>query len=251
MADEKKIEFVPPVTLKPGQIQFIEACHSPLTAGAYAVNVRQNVSDSEGAAPWNSQPYESHVLFSVDAPRFTLNPGDIHSVYPPVNESGRFNNSLPHVVFTRRTLPWERTQDGVPPKFMEPFAPWIGLLLFQEEELRQVDEAGRPTGKSHEARPLPVFSRTQDSLLSPSPGSANVLVPDLGQNGAGDGNDLNKKIRAEEWLQELLELVPVVLFVPESDSTMFSHLDCIRSISKVSMLMTGSWRRRPDQDCRR
>jgi DNA-binding NarL/FixJ family response regulator len=30
--------------------------------------------------------------------------------------------------------------------------------------------------------------------------------------------------QAEEWLQELPELVPVVLFVPESDSTMFSHL---------------------------
>jgi DNA-binding NarL/FixJ family response regulator len=30
--------------------------------------------------------------------------------------------------------------------------------------------------------------------------------------------------QAEEWLQELLELVAVVLVVPESDSTMFSHL---------------------------
>ena len=200
MAEEKKIEFVPPLTVQAGQIQFIEACHSPLTAGEYAVKVSQDVSESEGAPRWNSQPYVSQILFSVDAPRFTLNPGDIHSVYPPVNESGRFDNSLPHVVFTRRTLPWERTQNGVPPKFMEPFAPWIGLLLFQQEELQQVDEAGKPTGKNYEARPLPVFSKTEDSLLSPR--LENVLVPDLGQNGPGDGSDSNKKLRAEQWRRE-------------------------------------------------
>jgi hypothetical protein len=198
--NEKDIEFVPPVTLKAGEIQFIEACHSPLTAGEYAVKVRQNISDSEGAPAWNSAPYVSEMVFSVDAPRFTLNPADIHSVYPPVNESGHFNNSLPHVVFTRRTLPWERTQDGVPPKFMQRFAPWIGLLLFQEEELRQLDPAGEPTGKNHEARPLPVFSEKEESLLSAR--RDNVLVPDVGQNGPGDGTDANRKMRAEQWRQE-------------------------------------------------
>jgi len=196
LPEDKEIEFVPPVTLKAGQIQFIEACHSPLTAGAYAVNVIQNVSESETGPAWNSAPYVSSIVFSVDAPRFTLNPADIHSVYPPVNENGRFDNCLPHVVFTRRTLPWERTQDGVPPKFMEPFAPWIGILLFQEEELRQVDQAGAPTGKNYEARPLPVFSATEDSLLSTR--SGNVLVPDVGQNGPGDGKDKNRIMRADQ-----------------------------------------------------
>lgn len=200
MATNEKIEYVPPVTLKAGQIQFVEACHSPLTAGEYVVNMRQDVKESQDAPAWNSSPYVSDVVFSVDAPRFTLNPADIHSVYPPVNESGRFDNALPHVVFTRRTLPWERTQDGIPPRFMEPFAPWIGLLLLQEEELQKVDQAGEPTGQSYEARPLPVFSKTEDSLLSSR--AANVLVPDVGQNGAGDGKDSNKKMRAEEWEQE-------------------------------------------------
>jgi len=200
LPENETIIYAPPVTLKAGQIQFVEACHSPLTAGQYAVNMRQEVKESQDAAAWNSNPYVSQMVFSVDAPRFTLNPADIHSVYPPVNESGRFDNALPHVVFTRRTLPWERTQDGIPPRFMEPFAPWIGLLLLQQEELQKVDQDGKPTGQNYEARPLPVFSKTADSLLSSSTG--NVLVPDVGQNGPGDGKDQNKRMRAEEWEQE-------------------------------------------------
>src|ERR1700752_4401091 len=101
MSDDDQIH--PPVTVKAGQIQFIEACHPPLVAGDYTIGMRQTIKESEDAVvPWNSDPYAAELQFAVDAPRFTLNPADIHSVYPPSNQTGRFDNALPHVVFSRR-----------------------------------------------------------------------------------------------------------------------------------------------------
>src|SRR5687768_8926958 len=94
------IQYNPPLTVKAGQIQFIEACHPPLVAGQYQIGMTQLVKESkEAAVRWNSDPYASQLDFSVDAPRFTLDPGAIHSVYPPANDIGSFDNALPHVVF--------------------------------------------------------------------------------------------------------------------------------------------------------
>src|SRR5688572_1238011 len=167
-ADKTDIEYQPPVTLKAGQIQFVEACHPPLVAGEYKVGMRQLIKESrEAPVRWNSDPYASELAFSVDAPRFTLDPAAVHSVYPPVNETGRFDNALPHVVFTRRTLPWERTLDTRPPELGKAFPPWMALLLLEDGELDVRDDAGRETGRRHEARSLPVASRDADSFLFP------------------------------------------------------------------------------------
>ena len=174
--------YDPPVSVKAGQIQFVEACHPPLVAGEYRARMSQVIKESKDAAvPWNSDPYASELPFFVDAPRFTLNPTDIHSVYPPSNPPGSFDNALPHVVFTRRTLPWERTLDGTAPQLGQPFPPWIGLLLVQEDELL-IRENGQTTNRKYEVRSLPVVrSETdKDSLLFPT--EKNILVPKLGQN---------------------------------------------------------------------
>ena len=191
----EEIKFEPPVTVKAGQIQFVEACHPPLVAGEYTAGMSQSIKESENATvPWNSDPYISELAFSVDGPRFTLNPADIHSVYPPVNATGSFDNALPHVVFTRRTLPWERTLDGTPPEFGKPFPAWMGLLLLTEDELKD-----QHTGKVREAVSLPILSEDNDSLLIPLD-KKKVLVPDLGQTGTADTTD--KKFRAEKWARE-------------------------------------------------
>jgi hypothetical protein len=151
--------------------------------------MNQRITETKDAlVPWNSDPYASKLTFTVEGPRFTLNPGDIHSVYPPVNETGRFDNALPHVVFTRRTLPWERKLDGIPPQLGKAFPPWMALLLLQEEELQALDNKG-------EIKTLPVFSRTEDSLLRTL--SKDVLVPEIGQDDAGNASD--DVIRRQRW----------------------------------------------------
>jgi hypothetical protein len=183
--EEHNNGYKPPVSIKTGQIQFAEACHPPLVAGGYKISLSQEIKESEGEkVPWNSDPYTSELIFSVDAPRFTLNPGDMHSVYPPVNETGKFDNSLPHVVFSRRTLPWERTLDGKASELGKAFPPWIALLLLEEDELLILDEKGNETGQSYEVKSLPVIYNEKDkkdSLLFPH-SEDKIFVPDLGQN---------------------------------------------------------------------
>lgn len=200
-------QYKPPVTVIAGQIQFVEACHPPLVAGEYQAAMHQIVKESEDApVPWNSDPYASDLVFAVDAPRFTLDPGTIHSVYPPVGETGPFDNALPHVVFTRRTLPWERTLDGKPPELGKAFPPWMALLLLEEDELLILDENGRSTGQSHQVKSLPVVptdkdkDESKDSLLFAV--DKNVLVPDLGQSDSGDGSDQVSKARSQKWGKE-------------------------------------------------
>jgi hypothetical protein len=190
----EKVEYQAPLTVKAGQIQFIQACHPPLVAGEYKAGMRQVIKEAEDAAvPWNSDPYLSDLVFAVDAPRFTFNTSDIHSVYPPVNSSGSFNNSLPHVVFARRTLPWERTLDGKPPEFGQAFPAWLGILLLTEDEL--TDPA---TGRMREVVSLPILSKDKDSLLISN--KEKVLVPDLGQDGSAGTAD--QKFRSEKWVNE-------------------------------------------------
>lgn len=195
--EEHNNGYKPPVTIKAGQIQFAEACHPPLVAGGYKISMNQGIKESkEEKVPWNSDRYNSELIFSVDAPRFTLNPGDMHSVYPPVGETGKFDNSLPHVVFSRRTLPWERTLDGKAPELGKAFPPWIALLLLEEDELLILDENGNETGQSYEVKSLPVVDNEKekkDSLLFPYY-QDNILVPDLGQN--------NKKWQIEKYQYE-------------------------------------------------
>ena len=191
----EEVIYQPPVTVKAGQIQFVAACHPPLVAGEYNAGMSQAIKESEDATvPWNSDPYISDLVFSVDAPRFTLNPADIHSVYPPVNATGSFDNALPHVVFSRRTLPWERTLDGKPPEFGKAFPAWMGLLLLTEDELKDQN-----TGQNREVVSLPILSKDKDSLLIPLD-KEKVLVPDLGQNGSGDTAD--QIYRSEKWAKE-------------------------------------------------
>lgn len=169
----------PPVTVGAGEIQFAEACLPPLAAGEYEIAMRQTVrlppsADASGApAP---RIYDSKLVVAVDAPRFTLAPSEIYSVFPPINQKGGFDVALPHVVFSRRTLPWERRPDKGAP--VSECQPWLAIVLLRDDELSTVDASGAT--RAREARPLPVVGESgQDSLLFPS--SSNVCCPRLGQ----------------------------------------------------------------------
>jgi hypothetical protein len=120
----------------------IQCFTPPLTAGVYEVNVTQNVATSA----FEEQSMSAGLKFGVDAARFTLNDADVYSVYPPANQVGNYTGSLPHIVFNRRTLPWERTIDGLPPQYItekstamnKPPVPWMVVLLFTEQEMAAI-----------------------------------------------------------------------------------------------------------------
>lgn len=114
----------------------------PMTAGKYVAKVTHRVLKDNKSL----QDIEKNFKFGVDAARFNLSPNDIYSVYPPANKSGNYSESLPHIVFTRKTLPWERTIDGKVPAFQKEKSnpqvlqpvPWMALLLFTEEEMKEL-----------------------------------------------------------------------------------------------------------------
>ncbi|WP_166922468.1 hypothetical protein [Flavobacterium poyangense] len=126
----------------------IVQCFLPaMTAGIYSTKVQQRLVKDNA----NLLDVEKTFDFGVDAARFTINSNDIYSVYPPTNKSGTYSESLPHLVFTRKTLPWERTIDGKLPLFQRdetpvekrnpqdsPPVPWMALLLFDEEEMKNL-----------------------------------------------------------------------------------------------------------------
>jgi hypothetical protein len=111
-----------------GTIEFFEACLPPLAIGDYVVKVDQTLEEIRP-----DEPFRTRLDFSVAGPRFALNPADVYAVYPPANQEGAFGNTLPHIVFTRRTLPWERTLDGSPPDDKDT-CPWLALLVVSDAD---------------------------------------------------------------------------------------------------------------------
>src|SRR6185295_829140 len=141
------------MTLKPGQIQFHQWCPPPLVPGDYQVGVTQTVAEL-GAV--DDKAFKHEFSFTVAGPRFSLNPAEIYCVYPPQDQIGDFANSLPHVVFTRRTLPWERNLHlGAAPAADKP---WMAIFLFSPADFsdgkfpdlkaRTVGDLIRPDGNT-------------------------------------------------------------------------------------------------------
>jgi hypothetical protein len=124
------------MSLPTGTIEFI-AFHQPaLPDGEYVLSARQQVQiDGSqygwGTGKWSAAP-STRLQFSVAGPRFSLDPGLIQSQFPPPKSIGEYYNVLPHIIFSRTTLPWERTIDNSPPSTTPQPRPWMALLLFDK-----------------------------------------------------------------------------------------------------------------------
>ena len=126
------------MTLSPGQrfITFIQDAEPPLKTGQYTITAHQKALSQP-------EPNDFHTTrkFAVSGERFRIDPAEIAGVFPPDLANGEYEGALPHVLFNRRTLPWERdsvTGDGA--------APWLAVLLF--------DDANAPTPVKRTAKEL-------------------------------------------------------------------------------------------------
>lgn len=120
-----------------GHVYFYDHARPPLEAGDYELRLNQRYEHATGTRDVASQTSQS---FTITGPRFTLNPADIHSVYPPANARGPFEGKLPQIVLTRRTLPWERSIDpSASTGNWQKDAPWLALLVFEEDEVTLLD----------------------------------------------------------------------------------------------------------------
>src|SRR5258708_4054138 len=103
-------------------VMFIQYDLPPLKADTYMATVTQTVN-------LQAEPFTTSARFVVTGERFSIDPNEISSVYPPNGATGEFTGVLPHVVFTGRTLPWERTSVE-----SDPSAPWLAVFSFNEAE---------------------------------------------------------------------------------------------------------------------
>jgi hypothetical protein len=117
--------------IKPGIMKLQPFASPPLKAGDYKVSagvllkgIQQDNSDYNHT--------DDSLQFSVSAPRLSLDLSLIYGVYPLPGSTGAYHTTLPHLVLSRKTLPWERTIDTV----NNP-NPWMCLLLLTAEEMAQ------------------------------------------------------------------------------------------------------------------
>lgn len=114
-----------------GTITFVQSLRPPLEDGLYEITVEQSVSNSNPDAPAGAvfdETYTHTRRFQVAGERFSIGSSEIDSSFPPQGSQGEYADVLPHVVFVRRTLPWERTVGDAAR------STWLALLVFDESD---------------------------------------------------------------------------------------------------------------------
>jgi hypothetical protein len=162
----KNSEFVVKIGLNDAegneQMRLYDYSAPPLQSGKYTLETTQNVVWAKKGI---NQSFDKVQQFVVDGARFTLDPSHVYSIFPPANKGGNYNFYLPHVVLTKKTLPWERTVDNNSP---EKHTPWMALLLFNSSEIWK----DKPVGKAVNAM--------LDKIINPE---SNIVVPDFDKSG--------------------------------------------------------------------
>ncbi|MBW2569006.1 MAG: hypothetical protein JRE47_06460 [Deltaproteobacteria bacterium] len=114
---------------------FIQNHKVPIQAGEYSIAVNQSVNDKNKIKI--NESFKSEYTFAAAAERFSLDPADIRLVFPPKDSQGEFLNNLPHIIFTKRTLPWVRSvySNNLTPDPSDGDLPsWMALLLFTDDD---------------------------------------------------------------------------------------------------------------------
>lgn len=110
------------------------ASHRPkFEAGDYKLEV--TLPEAEHSSKFWTAPTSNPsrtALFSIIGDRFSLHPALLRSSYPPPSGRADYQGVLPHLIFHRSTLPWERSPAG---NAMDNPPAWLALLAFKDEEI--------------------------------------------------------------------------------------------------------------------
>jgi hypothetical protein len=108
------------------KVTFLRHAMPPLQDATYVLTATQTIPGQ------NPGTFPAKATFVVNGERFTIRPTEIDSVFPPNLANGGFGGVLPHVVFNRRTLPWERGIAAPESADPHPGAPWLAVLICDE-----------------------------------------------------------------------------------------------------------------------
>ncbi len=114
--------------LKDGEVQFFDYYLPSLGAGFYDVAIKTAIEGVE-SGEYFKNPITQR--FEVRAPQFHIAASEVHGVYPPNNSNANYSKVLPHIIFHKRLLPWERPIGSE----AEKRTPWLALLIFKEGEI--------------------------------------------------------------------------------------------------------------------
>ena len=156
-------------------VTFIQYDEPPLKSGEYRLTVTHATNQ---AAPYDK--FTESREFAVAGRRFALGADQVISVFPPDLASGEFEGVLPHVVLSKRTLPWERASI---PEQAE--APWLAVLTFAGSELKQdrPAQSEKPVAETSDKRPAETKRVTVKELI-PKDKSIGVAGSDTTATGA-------------------------------------------------------------------
>jgi hypothetical protein len=120
------------------EITFHSAFIPVLQAGEYSVVTTQNITGSvKESFPSSKQ------AFYVDGPKFELEAGMVHHVYPAEGMRGDFAADVPSIIFNRVSLPWERKREN----HTSDDESWLMLFMVDEEEKKQLEEGKKKAGE--------------------------------------------------------------------------------------------------------
>jgi hypothetical protein len=144
--------------IKPGILKLQSFSRPPLIAGDYTV--KANITLKKVLDGTADKSYPNNALkFVVSAPRLSLDLSLIYGVYPLAGSTGAYHTSLPHIVLTRKTLPWERSIDTETNT-----NPWMCLLLLSNDEI---------IANNVSVSDIPANTLTNNG------GNGNLIVPEL------------------------------------------------------------------------
>ncbi|QUC21316.1 uncharacterized protein UV8b_05559 [Ustilaginoidea virens] len=133
-----------PRDLAPGEARFYSFYSPSLIGGVHTVSVSQDISAPP--EPYNpdrsrrtTKLDELSQSFIVVAPKFTLPPNAVDSVFPGPGTSAE-HTVLPHIVLKDPHLPWMRSPTHIPAgeddNNTRSQTTWLALLIFSVEELQ-------------------------------------------------------------------------------------------------------------------
>jgi hypothetical protein len=146
-----------------GNIRFLSHDLPALKDGLYQLDVKHTFQSTASDAQASITPVTKH--FAVQGPRFSLEPQEIARVFPPDKTTGRYYNVLPHIMFTRSILPWERALND------DATTPWLTLLLITRQE---IDTWSQQTNNQTLLR---VQTDTLQNVLNAAQSNSNLVFP--------------------------------------------------------------------------
>ena len=153
-------------------LTFVDNHIPSLLDGDYRLTVKQSLTLGDGTTAVASDDASQYLYFSVAGPRYAVDQSLVRKAFPPDQTSGEFGTVLPHMVFKRSTLPWERVV-GDDSSFEA--VPWVALLVFSQDEMAQITSSTTTAGALTDSTTDPVFPGLSPEVAQSDSDTVNVI----------------------------------------------------------------------------